>query len=107
MPIHNKWWSFTDVGILKAPEEAGAYELGDVNGVVVYIGGSESSIRSRLRLHRQRKTFMKVKYFRYKRVEWADDAKELEAQLCTAFKKAHKGNRPRLQQRSPTKSGMW
>ncbi len=107
MPIRNKWWPFTDTGVLKAPEEAGAYELGDVNGVVVYIGKSDNSIRSRLLNHRKRKHFMKVKHFRYKRVEYAQDAVELEAQLFSAFKKAHNGRQPRLQERGPTKGRGW
>jgi len=100
MPLtRNKLHPFNDDVAKKAPEEAGAYEL-LYRGTVVYIGSSSASIRSRIREHRKRKTFMKVTHFRYRRVEWAEDARDLEAKLCKAFKRAN-GGKPRLQQITP------
>lgn len=100
MPLTtSKLRAFTDEEAKKAPVEAGAYELLH-RGTVVYIGSSGSSIQSRIRDHRKRKTFMRVTHFRYRKVEWAEDALELEATLCRTFKKAN-GGKPRLQIRTP------
>ncbi len=82
------------------PKEPGAYEL-LYNGTIVYIGSTSVSIQSRIREHRKRKKLAKVTHFRYRVVEWEDDAIELEAKLCKAFKKTNGGRRPRLQDRTP------
>jgi len=106
MPLTtSKLRSFNDEEAKKAPIEAGAYEL-LYKGTVVYIGSSRSSIQSRIREHRKRKTFMKVTHFRYRKVEWVQDAVELEAQLCRTFKKAN-GGKPRLQQRTPVNRSIF
>lgn len=103
MPINQKWYSFTDEVVSLIPEKSGVYELGNAKtDVVVYIGSSESSIRSRLREHRKMKRFMKVSHFRFKRVA-SEDARNMEAKLVADFKKAHKGKLPRLQGRAPVK----
>ena len=96
---------FDDATAKAAPEKAGAYEL-LYKGTVVYIGSSERSIRSRIWLHRKNKHFMKVTHFRHRKVEWEQDAIELEAKLCKTFKKAN-GDRPRLQQRTPTNRSIF
>ena len=106
MPLTtSKLRSFTDEEAKKALIEAGAYEL-LYRGTVVYIGSSKSSIQSRIREHRKRKTFVKVTHFRYRKVEWEEDAIELEAQLCRTFKKAN-GCKPRLQIRTPVNSRIF
>lgn len=100
MPLtRNKLHPFDDVAAKKAPSEAGVYEL-LYKDTVVYIGSSGSSIRSRICFHRKLKKFMKVTYFRYRRVEWEQDARDLEAKLCKSFKRVN-GDRPRLQDRTP------
>ena len=100
MPLtRNKLHPFNDDTAKKSPSEAGAYEL-LYKDTVVYIGSSRTSIRQRICEHRKRKTFMKVTDFRYRKVEWEDDAIVLEANLCKAFKKAN-GDKPRLQKRTP------
>ena len=106
MPLTtSKLRSFNDEEAKKAPVEAGAYEL-LYRATVVYIGSSKSSIQSRIRQHKQRKTFMKVTHFRYRKVEWEEDAIELEATLCRTFKKAN-GCKPRLQQRTPVNRSIF
>ena len=102
MALASKLRPFNNDTAEMAPAEPGAYEL-LYNGTIVYIGSSGTSIQSRLRAHRKRKTFARVTHFRYRLVEWADDAIELEAKLCEDFKKKNKGKRPRLQGRTPKK----
>jgi len=100
MPLtKNKLHPFNDDAAKKSPSEAGAYEL-LYKDTVVYIGSSSTSIRSRIYAHRKRKTFMKVTHFRYRKVEWEEDAIDLEAKLCKSFKRVN-GDKPRLQQRTP------
>ncbi len=100
MPIGAKWHSFKESTDL-APERPGAYELGDVKQIVVYIGKSDTSIKSRLSSHRKMKRFMKVRYFRFKCVEYTEDARKLEHILISAFKKQNNGKLPRLNKRTP------
>lgn len=107
MPLRNKWCPFKAEVISSTPEKPGAYELG-CNDTVVYIGSSDNSIRSRIREHKKRAHFMKVTHFRYKKVEWREEARELEAKLCITFKRTHNGKPPRLQERSPKKKpSLW
>lgn len=98
MPIRAKWQPFKDEVVELAPKEPGAYELG-YRDVVVYIGSSESSIQSRLRQHRKRKTFMKVTHFRFQRTS-SHEAHALENKVCVEFVKKN-GEPPRLQERMP------
>lgn len=100
MPIGTKWRPFKDDVVDLTPEKSGAYELGYARtDTVVYIGSSETSIRSRLRSHRKRKRFMKVTHFRFRLTD-PDEARNLEVRLCQTFLKAH-GKLPRLQERIP------
>ena len=106
MPLtRNKLHPFNDDTAKKSPSEAGAYEL-LYKDTVVYIGSSSTSIRQRICEHRKRKTFMKVTHFRYRKIEWEQDAIELEAKLCKTFRKAN-GDKPRLQQRTPTNRSIF
>ena len=105
MPITNKSYPFNDDTVKKVPSKAGAYEL-LYKGTVVYIGSSGTSVRQRLSSHRKRKTFAKVTDFRYKKVEWANDALALETKLCEAFRKKNNRKPPRLQERTP-KNKSW
>ena len=100
MPLTGKVRPFDDDTAKKAPSESGAYEL-LYKDTIVYIGSSGTSIRSRICAHRQRKKFAKVTAFRYKRVEWSDEATKLEANLCESFRRKNKGKPPRLQERTP------
>jgi len=100
MALTSKVHPFSDESASKVPAEPGAYEL-LYNGTVVYIGSSGTSIRSRIIAHRKRKTFIRVTGFRYKKVLWRDDALELEAKLCSTFRKKSGGKPPRLQERTP------
>ena len=105
MPLTGKLRPFNDDTAKKAPSEPRAYEL-LYKDTVVYIGSSSASIRSRICAHRKRKTFAKVTEFRYRIVEWEDEAIDIETKLCKAFKKAN-GGKPRLQQRTPVNRGLF
>lgn len=107
MPLRTKWRPFKDEVVELVPKEPGAYELG-YRDTVVYIGSSNNSIQSRLHSHRKAKRFMKVTHFRFKVVEWASDAIELEKKLSKEYKKSHNGKPPRLQVRAPDKeTSIW
>jgi hypothetical protein len=107
MPLtRNKLYPFTDESAKKAPNEAGAHELLEKD-MVVYIGSTERSIQERIRLHKKRTDFMEVTHFRYRKVEWPDEAIELEAELCRLFKKAHNGDRPLRQHRTPVNRNIF
>lgn len=49
MPLLKKWSDFKKYNIMAEPDSFGVYELGDVDGNVLYIG--EGRIRSRLNSH--------------------------------------------------------
>lgn len=104
MPIRNSWWSFTIDCIRRVPEEAGVYELGNSKQDVVYIGSSTSSIQSRLRSHKKAKKCIRVKYFRYRRLKWGENAKEEEEKLNKSHKRIH-GKPPTLVEKSPKNAG--
>lgn len=109
MPIRNVWRPFTKGSIkASASEEAGVYEIGDAKGEVVYIGKSETSIKSRLLKHKEKSRFRLAKQFRFMPVKYPKDPEEIENKLCEAYKKKHKGNLPRYQDRSPkTKTSLF
>lgn len=94
---------FTKVEVENAPACKGVYQLYYASGEVVYIGSSESSIRSRLKEHKSKTKFMRVKAFRCMRVGddiWGTTAMHVERSLCNKFYKQY-GRLPRLQERSP------
>ena len=100
MPLGTQWRPFKNDVVDSVPEVPGAYELGYASSnTVVYIGSSETSLRSRLRSHRKRSRFMKVTHFRFRKTA-SDEARNLEVKLCKAFLKAHR-KPPRLQDRMP------
>lgn len=100
MPLTGKLRIFDDETAKKSPIKSGAYEL-LFKDTVVYIGSSSTSIRDRIMSHRKRKDFMKVTSFRYKKVEWGDEAEELEAKLGGSFRRKNGGKLPRLQKKIP------
>jgi excinuclease UvrABC nuclease subunit len=104
MQTRRTWRPFTDSSVKSAPTQPGAYELGDAKGEVVYIGKGGGSV-SRLLKHREKKIFMHVKYFRFQKTEVDSEAKALEYQLCTLYKKMHNGKLPRLQCAAPITAG--
>jgi len=98
MPRMSKWYGFKSEQADLAPEKAGVYQLA-YKDVVVYIESSTSSIRSRLRQHKERKTFVKVTHFCFCKTD-PEEARALEIKLCKEFEKVN-GKRPRLQERAP------
>jgi len=94
---------FIKTEIEKVPKHKGVYQLYYADGEIVYIGSSEDDIPSRLREHKSKTKFIRVKAFSYMRVStsmWAPSAKHTERKLCKAFRKKY-GRLPHLQQRSP------
>ena len=106
MPIRNKWRDFNEQEINRVPEVAGVYELGDANERIVYIGSSKSSIRARLLTHIKARKTLRVKYFRFKKLDsWdSNDPEEEEARLVMQHRKQNRGKLPRVQKRAPKKS---
>ena len=98
-----KWYPFTKSEVEKAPMCKGVYQICDIKGEIVYIGSSESSIRSRLIVHKAKAKFIRAKMFRFMRVSedrlWTT-AQHIERSYCKAFHKKY-GKLPRYQERSP------
>lgn len=103
MPIKADWIEFTIAHIkVLGLKDAGVYEVGKKQGdVVLYIGKSTSSIRSRLLKHKERIAFKYCTHFRFRRTEDADAA---EKRLSSTYKKSF-GKKPPLNKSEPP--GDW
>lgn len=96
MPIKAKWYNFNQATI--APEVPGVYEIGyESNGLVVYIGKSGTSIRTRLVLHTKRKDMGNATHFRFRKT---NDAEVAERKLLLEYKKQY-GKYPRFNKNLP------
>ncbi|MFC1873290.1 hypothetical protein ACFLW3_00540 [Chloroflexota bacterium] len=75
----------------------------DIKGEIVYIGSSESSVRSRLISHKAKRKFIRAKGLLIMRVGedglWKT-AKHVERTICARFYKQY-GRLPRYQERAP------
>lgn len=103
MPIKAKWIPF-DKDIIEnlALREAGVYEIGKARGnVVLYVGKSDKSIRSRLLNHKEKIAFATCTHFR-KRKTHPDDAARAERRLLEEFKNRY-GKYPKLNKVKPPK----
>lgn len=101
MPIKARWYSFNDANL--APAEAGVYEVGYAsNGMVVYIGKSGTSIKSRLVLHTKRKDLGDATHFRFRKVR---DAEAAERKLILEYVKKY-DRRPRFNKNLPPDNSM-
>jgi len=96
MPIKAKWIEFKKEIIENlALKESGVYEIGKAKGdVVLYIGKSDTSIRSRLLLHKGKTDFTICTHFRKRKTD-PDDAAKAEDKLLTIYEKQY-GKRPLL-----------
>ena len=101
MPIKAKWIPFTKVVIEALPmTEKGVYEIGRLRGnVVLYIGKSDTSIRSRLSSHKEKTRFRVCTHFRKRRTS-SSEAADAERRLLAAHKKTH-GKYPLLNKIKP------
>ena len=101
MPIKSKWVQFKKELIeALAIREAGVYEVGRARGnVVLYIGKSSKSIRSRLLDHKEKVAFATCTHFRKRRTS-TDAVAKAEARLLLDFKKKH-GRYPLLNKIKP------
>lgn len=87
MPIKAEWKPFNLTICRMCPEKAGVYEIGyAANGMVVYVGKSNSSLKSRLMKHIERKDFIDVTHFRYRLTE---QARHAEYRLLSEYKKKY------------------
>lgn len=101
MPIKAKWIPFKkEIIEALSLSEAGVYEIGKARGnVVLYIGKSDKSIRSRLLTHKKEVPFTICTHFR-KRKTHPDDAAKAEEKLLAEYKKKH-GKYPKLNKNKP------
>lgn len=103
MPIKAKWVPFKKE-IIEALSltESGVYEIGKARGnVVLYIGRSDTSIRSRLLNHKEKVAFATCTHFR-KRKTSPQDAAKAEERLLSDFNKRY-GKYPELNKNKPSK----
>ena len=103
MPIKAKWYPFKKEYIEILPlTESGVYEIGKARGnVVLYIGKSDKSIRSRLLNHKEKVAFTACTHFR-KRKTSPGEAGKAEDRLLSEFKKKY-GKYPELNKNKPPK----
>ncbi len=99
MPIKAEWVEFTQTNIkYLGMNDAGVYEVGKKRGdVVLYIGKSTSSIRSRLLTHKAKTNFSSCTHFRFQRTQ---DADAREKRLSDEYKKRF-GEKPPLNKSEP------
>lgn len=110
MPIKAKWIPFKkEVIEALSLTESGVYEIGKARGnVVLYIGKSDKSLRSRLLNHKEKVAFTACTHFR-KRKTSPQEAIRAEDRLLSEFKKTH-GRYPELNKiKSPKQDslGRW
>jgi hypothetical protein len=101
VPIKATWILFRkEIIEALSTTETGVYEIGRARGnVVLYIGKSDKSVRSRLLTHKGKTAFAACTHFR-KRKTKPDDAAKAEAKLLSDFKKTH-GRYPELNKNKP------
>ena len=94
MPIINQWWTLNHDLVKYDREDSGAYEFGDSNGNIVYIGSSDN-IQRRLTEHLVEPAGSCTKRYaaRY-RIEYTSDFARREQQLLEEFV-ARNGKAPR------------
>src|SRR3990172_3368936 len=109
MPIKADWVEFK-IGAIKALalNESGVYEIGKKRGdVVLYIGKSDTSIRSRLLTHKAKVVFQGCTHFSKRKTD-PDAATEAEAKLIEAFRKSNNDKPPKLNTQKPkTRDDFW
>jgi hypothetical protein len=99
MPIKADWLQFDLPTCRYCPDSSGVYELGyATNGLVVYIGKSNSSVKSRLMKHIERKDFIGVTHFRFRKT---DEARHAEYRLLSEYRKKH-GKLPKHNKSMPS-----
>ena len=107
MPIKAKWIPFKkEIIEALAMKESGVYEIGKMRGdTVLYIGMSDTSIRSRLLTHTGETKFIGCTHFR-KRKTRPDDAGIAEGRLLEEYKK-NNGKYPPLNKNKSGKGDPW
>ena len=108
MSIKAKWVPFKKEIIENLSlTESGVYEIGRArSNVVLYIGKSDKSIRSRLLNHKEKTAFATCTHFR-KRKTSPEDATGAEDRLLSEFKKRY-GKYPELNKyKSPKQDSLY
>jgi hypothetical protein len=102
MPIKAKWMPFTKLVIEGLPmNESGVYEVGKgIGNVVLYIGKSETSIRSRLLTHKEKTKFRGCTHFRFRRRD-PDLVRRAEEILLEDYRKKHDKYPPLNKNKAP------
>ena len=100
MPIQKRWTKFTYYNITKTSEEPGAYEIANRYGKIIYTGGSNVSVRSRLMNHFRNNKFSTASYFRYEVAGLFESGIDLEAYHFSKYQNTH-NRKPRYTVRSP------
>ena len=103
MPIKAKWIPFTRTYIeALALQESGVYEVGrQLGNVVLYIGKSDTSVRSRLLDHKEKTRFRACTHFRKRRTS-PDTATKAEDKLLSEHKKRYGKYPPLNKIKSPS-----
>jgi len=81
MPIGSQWWSFVESLVNIDRDLPGVYELGDQNGIVIYIGSSDE-LKRRLteHLNEEATTCIRQNATHY-RIEYTADYENREREL--------------------------
>ena len=89
MPILDRWWIFAENIVGYEQDVPGVYELGDTNGMVVYVGSS-NQLRRRLREHLgESMTSCIKKHVKQYRVEYTQTFVARERQLYDEHVRVH------------------
>ena len=106
MPIKAKWIPFKkEIVEALAMKESGVYEIGKMQGdIVLYIGMSDTSIRSRLLTHTGETKFIGCTHFRKRTIN--SDAGRAEDNLLEGYKKKN-GKYPPLNKNKSTGGDPW
>ena len=99
MPIQKRWALFSWENVEEVPEDAGAYELGNSNGEVVYVGSSRN-LHQRLIQHKNDPSKRRCKYFRYELTTIFEAPSDLERRHGERYEDRY-GRLPPKQKRLP------
>lgn len=100
MPLQKKWSELTHKNIKKVPHKKGSYELTDRNKKIIDIGGSEVSVRNRLKKKILVLANPKPAHFRYHQAKTSSSGIKLEAKESAKLQKRN-GKKPKHTKRSP------
>jgi|SRR5579862_1544801 predicted GIY-YIG superfamily endonuclease len=90
MPIRTHWWSFVESVVGIDRNQPGVYELGDENGIVVYIGSSDD-LKRRLTEHLNEEPYSCIRQNATQyRIEYTAEYEKREGELHRAHIGRHR-----------------